>query len=76
MLLGPSGERGSEGSCCGSSGRPAESAIAPVCGMTVDPKAPAGGSLLIDGQPYYFCSTFCRANFTGTGVTKEADVGR
>src|ERR1039457_1125368 len=48
----------------------------PVCGMQVDPSAPAA-TLLHEGTTYLFCSTHCRDkfkaspdNFTGAGITK------
>jgi Cu+-exporting ATPase len=34
----------------------------PVCGMTVDPQR-AAGSVVHQGQTYYFCSTGCTAKF-------------
>jgi Cu+-exporting ATPase len=40
----------------------AESAVDPVCGMTVDP-ATAKHRADYRGQPYYFCSAGCRAKF-------------
>jgi Cu+-exporting ATPase len=39
-----------------------ESAIDPVCGMTVDP-ASAAGSSTHDGTTYHFCSRHCLAKF-------------
>jgi P-type Cu+ transporter len=39
-----------------------ESAIDPVCGMTVDP-ASAAAAVKHDGKTYYFCSTHCRRAF-------------
>ncbi len=33
-----------------------------VCGMQVDPVKAAGTSE-VNGKPYYFCSTGCRAKF-------------
>ncbi|MGN6573116.1 MAG: heavy metal translocating P-type ATPase [Pseudolabrys sp.] len=45
-------------------GAPAEgSAIDPVCGMTVDPHNPKGGTADVRGHPYYFCSAGCRTKF-------------
>ena len=40
-----------------------EKAIDPVCGMTVDPDNPNGGSAQHAGQTYYFCSDGCRDRF-------------
>lgn len=60
-----------KGSCCAPRSGPGEMAVDPICGMTVDRTEPAGGSLVVDGQPYYFCSTFCRAKFAGASVAKE-----
>ena len=34
----------------------------PVCGMTVDPQR-AAGSVVYQGQTYYFCSRGCAAKF-------------
>src|SRR6185295_5395710 len=39
-----------------------ESAIDPVCGMTVDPQR-AAGSFEYSGQTYYFCALGCREKF-------------
>ena len=38
-------------------------AIDPVCGMTVDPANPRGGSYEHAGKTYYFCSSGCRTKF-------------
>ncbi|MFT3915559.1 MAG: heavy metal translocating P-type ATPase [Anaeromyxobacteraceae bacterium] len=38
-------------------------AIDPVCGMTVDPSAPKGGSAVHGGETFHFCSARCRAKF-------------
>ncbi|MCP3164937.1 heavy metal translocating P-type ATPase [Myxococcus qinghaiensis] len=38
-------------------------AIDPVCGMSVDPSAPKGGSLAHDGHTYSFCNPKCRERF-------------
>jgi Cu+-exporting ATPase len=35
----------------------------PICGMTVDPAGPKGGSLEHAGRTYYFCSDHCRGQF-------------
>ena len=39
----------------------------PVCGMDVDPIAPAG-SVEYMGVPYYFCSLGCKATFQADPV--------
>jgi Cu+-exporting ATPase len=39
------------------------SAIDPVCGMTVDPDHPGGGSAPFAGRTYYFCHDACRERF-------------
>ncbi|HUQ71061.1 MAG TPA: YHS domain-containing protein [Planctomycetaceae bacterium] len=39
-----------------------ETAVDPVCGMTVDPQN-AAGSHAYKGTTYYFCSTHCVAKF-------------
>src|SRR5215831_9533561 len=41
---------------------PVETAIDPVCGMTVDPRT-AAGSHTHDGRTYWFCSTSCLERF-------------
>ena len=38
-------------------------AIDPVCGMSVDPDAPKGGSHTHGGHTYHFCNPKCRAKF-------------
>ena len=38
----------------------------PVCGMTVDPKRPPGGTSTYGGQAYFFCSAGCKASFDRT----------
>jgi Cu+-exporting ATPase len=42
---------------------PTETAIDPVCGMTVDPHTARGGSVEHAGTAYYFCSPGCAAKF-------------
>jgi Cu+-exporting ATPase len=37
--------------------------IDPICGMTVDPDNPKGGSAQHAGRTYYFCSAGCRTQF-------------
>src|SRR5205085_5016918 len=39
-------------------------AIDPVCGMTVDPEHPKGGSFAHGGRTYHFCSARCRERFS------------
>jgi P-type Cu+ transporter len=46
-----------------SGGRHPENALDPVCGMSVDPANPRGGSAEHDGTTYYFCSNGCREQF-------------
>src|SRR5262245_29750622 len=41
---------------------PAETAIDPVCGMTVDPRT-AAGSHVHGGRTYWFCATSCLERF-------------
>ena len=36
----------------------------PVCGMSVDPSHPKGGSTSYNGETYYFCNPRCREKFT------------
>jgi Cu+-exporting ATPase len=50
-------------------GRPGESAIDPVCGMTVQKASPRGGTHEHAGTTYYFCGPGCRVAFA-------ADPGR
>ena len=38
-------------------------AIDPVCGMTVDMKRPGGGTWEYKGQAYYFCGPGCNRAF-------------
>ncbi|MGA0275631.1 MAG: YHS domain-containing protein [Dehalococcoidia bacterium] len=40
-----------------------ESAIDPVCSMTVDTGNPPGGVATHEGEPYYFCGPGCRVAF-------------
>src|SRR5687767_4114240 len=35
----------------------------PVCGMTVNPNAPKGGTHVHEGKAYYFCNPRCRERF-------------
>src|SRR2546423_15435285 len=41
----------------------AQMATDPVCGMSVDPASPGGGSWEHAGQTYYFCNPGCREKF-------------
>jgi P-type Cu+ transporter len=41
----------------------AEPAIDPICGMTVNPAQPKGGSHVHAGKTYYFCNPKCREKF-------------
>jgi Cu+-exporting ATPase len=41
----------------------ADTAIDPVCGMTVNTKNPPGGSYEHEGTTYYFCGRGCRLEF-------------
>jgi Cu+-exporting ATPase len=53
----------------------AETAIDPVCGMTVDPRTAITGER--DGKTYYFCCEHCRRKFlgeTGAGAAPEQDT--
>jgi len=42
---------------------PAPTPVDPVCGMSVDPAHPKGGTFTHAGTPYFFCSDRCRARF-------------
>ncbi len=44
-------------------GSDTQTAVDPVCGMTVDRAAPRGGSLEHDGETFFFCSARCRERF-------------
>jgi YHS domain-containing protein len=52
--------------CCAAHEDTGSHAIDPVCEMDVDRSSPPGGAVEVDGQKYYFCSTFCRAKFVGS----------
>lgn len=41
-----------------------ESAIDPVCKMTVSKASPRGGTAEHNGETYYFCAPGCREAFT------------
>ncbi len=40
-----------------------ETAIDPICGMTVSTASPKGGTSEYNGKTYYFCSTACKTKF-------------
>ena len=42
---------------------PETKATDPVCGMTVDPAAPRGGSFVCQGVEYFFCNPKCNERF-------------
>lgn len=42
----------------------AKAAIDPVCGMEVNPRNPAGGSSVHEGDRYFFCGKPCRVSFS------------
>ena len=44
-------------------GTPGDTAIDPVCAMTVEKANPPGGTAEHDGETYYFCSGGCRETF-------------
>jgi Cu+-exporting ATPase len=44
-------------------GTAGETAIDPVCKMTVDKSSPGGGTAEYGGETYYFCGPGCRATF-------------
>ena len=46
-------------------GQPGETAIDPVCEMTVDKANPPGGTAEHEGETYYFCGPGCREAFVG-----------
>lgn len=41
-----------------------DSAVDPVCGMTVSKSSPGGGTAEHNGETYYFCAPGCRNAFT------------
>jgi Cu+-exporting ATPase len=45
-------------------GKPGDTAIDPVCGMTVEKANPFGGTAEHEGQIFYFCGSGCREAFT------------
>jgi YHS domain-containing protein len=55
--------------CCTTRENAGPRAIDPICEMDVDRSSPPGGTLELDGETYFFCSTFCRAKFAGTKAT-------
>ena len=44
-------------------GKPGDTAIDPVCKMTVEKASPGGGTAEHEGQTYYFCGAGCREAF-------------
>jgi len=44
-------------------GKPGDTAIDPVCKMTVDKANPPGGTAEHEGQTFYFCAAGCREAF-------------
>ena len=46
-------------------GKPGDTAIDPVCKMTVEKANPPGGTAEHEGETYYFCSPGCREAFLG-----------
>ena len=44
-------------------GDPGDTAIDPICKMTVPKADPPGGSAEHDGETYYFCAPGCRTAF-------------
>ncbi|MDE2884297.1 MAG: YHS domain-containing protein [Chloroflexota bacterium] len=44
-------------------GKPGDTAIDPVCKMTVLKSDPPGGTAEHDGETYYFCAPGCRSAF-------------
>ncbi|MET0387253.1 MAG: heavy metal translocating P-type ATPase [Polyangiales bacterium] len=54
--------------CCtcaaASDTEPPTRAIDPICGMSVDPAQPRGGSFHYAGQDYHFCNPRCRERFS------------
>ncbi|HNN91425.1 MAG TPA: YHS domain-containing protein, partial [Pseudomonadota bacterium] len=42
----------------------AQTAIDPICGMSVNKAAPKGGSFAYAGTTYYFCNPRCLAKFS------------
>ncbi len=44
-------------------GKAGDTAIDPVCKMTVDKASPPGGTAEHEGTAYYFCSTGCQHAF-------------
>ncbi len=44
-------------------GKPGDTAVDPVCKMTVEVANPPGGSAEHEGNTYYFCGPGCREAF-------------
>jgi len=67
--------------CCGAHvpepaavAQPDETAVDPVCGMTVKRAAPRGGTFDHEGTTYYFCNPKCRERFV-SDPAKYLDKG-
>ena len=50
--------------------------IDPVCGMSVNPDQPSGGSHLHEGTIYYFCANSCRITFSESPVYFLENFGK
>lgn len=44
-------------------GKPEDTAIDPICKMTVLKADPSGGTAEYEGETYYFCAPGCRETF-------------
>ena len=59
--------------------KPSDTAIDPVCKMTVQKASPAGGTAEHEGKTYYFCNPGCREAFVAEPTkflnSDEADAG-
>ena len=47
-------------------GKPGDTAVDPVCKMTVAKANPSGGTAEHEGETYYFCSSGCREAFVAS----------
>ncbi len=57
----------------------AETAIDPICGMTVSKASPKGGTSAYQGETYYFCNPVCKNKFDAdpeTALHPKKEVGR
>ncbi len=45
-------------------GEPSETAVDPICKMTVPKADPPGGTAEHGGETYYFCAPGCRQEFS------------